>query len=83
MLPLPSDRTGLSASVHPENGRNLNELRLTIARMQAPAVTLDAPGETPLGVAEIDRVLGGGFLHGALHEIAARCGAEVTAMETE
>jgi protein ImuA len=77
MLPLQPGRTGLSAPAGTENSRNLNELRLTIARMQAPAVTLDALGETPLGVAEVDRVLGGGFSHGALHEIAARGEAHI------
>ena len=74
MLPLRSDHT--SSSSQPEigrDGKHLDELRRTIARMQAPAVALDAPGDIPLGVADVDRALGGGLARGALHEIAA-CG---------
>jgi protein ImuA len=74
MLPLQSEHT--SSSSQPEFGRDgkrLDELRRTIARMQAPAVAFDAPGDIPLGVAEVDRALGGGLARGALHEIAA-CG---------
>jgi protein ImuA len=73
MLSLQPARIGLSNPSHTGNGRTLNELRLTIARMQAPAVALDAPGEIPLGIPEIDHTLGGGLVCGALHEIAA-CG---------
>jgi len=74
MLPLQSECT--SSSSQPKFGRDgkrLDELRRTIARMQAPAVALDAPGDIPLGVAEVDRALGGGLARGMLHEIAA-CG---------
>jgi protein ImuA len=39
--------------------------------MQAPVTALDAPKDCPLGVVEIDQVLGGGFVRGALHELAA------------
>jgi protein ImuA len=73
MLPLRPDKTGLSAPLGSEEARTLDDLRRTIARMQAPAVALDAPGDIPLGVAEVDRALGGGLARGALHEIAA-CG---------
>ena len=72
MLPLRPTGSGLSAPFQGE-GRSLDDLRRTIARMQAPAVALDAPGDIPLGVAEVDRALGGGLARGALHEIAA-CG---------
>jgi len=61
MLPLRPDKPGL------------DDLRRTIARMQAPAVTLDGQGDCPLGIPEVDRALGGGLACGALHEIAA-CG---------
>ena len=73
MLLLQQGRAGLSAPPDAGNGRILSELRRTIARMQAPAVALDVPGACPLGVAELDRMLGGGLAYGALHEIAA-CG---------
>jgi protein ImuA len=72
MLPQPG-RTGLSVPSGSGEGRSLDDLRRTIARMQAPAVALDAPGDIPLGVTEVDRALGGGLARGALHEIAA-CG---------
>jgi protein ImuA len=71
MLPLRPDKAGLSAPPETGNGRRLRELRQTIARMQAPTVALDVPGDCALGVAEIDRALGGGLARGALHEIAA------------
>jgi protein ImuA len=73
MLPLQPGRTGLSAPQETENGKNLNELRRTLAKMQAPTVALDASGKCAFGVAELDRALGGGLAYGALHEIAA-CG---------
>jgi len=73
MLPPQPARTGLSAPSGTGEARTLDELRQRIACMQAPVVALDAAGDVPLGVAEIDRALGGGFSRGALHEIAA-CG---------
>jgi protein ImuA len=74
MLPLRPDHTNPSSQPETvKDGKRLAELRRTIAGMQAPAVALDTPGETPLGVAEIDRALGGGLARGMLHEIAA-CG---------
>jgi len=72
MQPPQADRTGLSAPSETGGRQNLSELRRTIARMQAPAVALGAPGDIPLGVADVDRALGGGLARGALHEIAAR-----------
>jgi protein ImuA len=78
MRPLRSDQTGLAAL--PAGGRcGLDELRQTIARMQAPEVALDAPGDCALGVAEVDRALGGGLARGALHEIAACREAHIAA----
>jgi protein ImuA len=59
----------------------LSELRQAIARMQRPAVAIDASGDCALGVAEIDRALGGGLARGTLHEIAA-CGEAHTAAAT-
>lgn len=81
MRPLRPDSIGLSAPGERSPGGRLSELRQTIARIQAPTVALDAAGETPLGVAEIDRALGGGLAHGALHEIAA-CGEAHVAAAT-
>jgi len=79
MLPLRPDRAGLSAPSESGEGRSLDDLRRTIARIEAPAAALDAPGDIPLGVADVDRALGGGLARAALHEIAASGEAHIAA----
>jgi protein ImuA len=57
----------------------LDHLRRTIARMQTPAIAFEGPCDCPLGVSEVDQVLGGGLARGALHEIAASGEAHLAA----
>jgi len=80
MLPQ-TGRIGLSVPSEPGEARTLDDLRRTIARMQTPAVALDAPGDILLGVVDVDCALGGGLARGALHEIAA-CGESHIAAAT-
>jgi protein ImuA len=47
------------------------QLRQRFLALQRISGITDSPGTLPLGIAAIDTVLGGGFLRGALHEIAA------------
>jgi protein ImuA len=56
----------------------LQELRQTIARLERPP-GLEAAGVQPFGIREIDAVLGGGLMGGALHEISAASEAHVAA----
>jgi len=49
----------------------IDELRQRLQALQRPPGLDDDPGVVPLGIAAVDRVLGGGLARGALHEIAA------------
>lgn len=49
----------------------IEELRQRLQVLQRPPGLEDDPGVVPFGIGVIDRVLGGGLVRGALHEIAA------------
>src|SRR5215831_10715937 len=47
------------------------QLRQRLLTLQKPLRMVGHPGLLPLGIPAIDKVLGGGLMRGALHEIAA------------
>ena len=49
----------------------IEELRQRLRGLEKPPGLEDGPAALPLGAAAVDRVLGGGLMRGALHEIAA------------
>jgi protein ImuA len=57
----------------------LEELRQRLQRLEKPPGLMDGPAVLPLGAAEVDAVLGGGLMRGALHEIAAAGEAHMAA----
>jgi len=57
----------------------IEELRQRLRGLERPPGLEDGPAALPLGAAAVDRVLGGGLMRGALHEIAAAGEAHVAA----
>jgi len=57
----------------------IEELRQRLRGLERPPGFEDGPAALPLGSAEVDAVLGGGLMRGALHEIAALGEAHVAA----
>jgi protein ImuA len=57
----------------------IEELRQRLRGLEKPSGLEDGPAALPLGAAVVDRVLGGGLMRGALHEIAAIGEAHVAA----
>ena len=57
----------------------LEELRQRLQRLERPPGLVDRPAVLPLGAPEVDAVLGGGLMQGALHEIASTGEAHVAA----
>jgi protein ImuA len=57
----------------------IEQLRQRLRALQRTTGIHGDPGVLPLGIAEIDGVLGGGLARGALHEIAAASEAHLTA----
>lgn len=49
----------------------IEELRQRLRGLEKPPGLEDGPAALPLGASAVDRVLGGGLMRGALHEIAA------------
>jgi protein ImuA len=57
----------------------IEELRQRLRGLERPPGLADGPAVVPLGPAEVDAVLGGGLMRGALHEIAASGEAHMAA----
>jgi protein ImuA len=57
----------------------IEELRQRLRDLEKPPGLEDGPAALPLGASAVDRVLGGGLVRGALHEIAAAGEAHVAA----
>ena len=57
----------------------IEELRQRLRGLEKPPGLEDGPAALPLGAAAVDRVLGGGLMRSALHEIAAAGEAHVAA----
>lgn len=57
----------------------LEELRQRLQRFEKPPGLADGPAVLALGAQQVDCVLGGGLMHGALHEIAAAGEAHMAA----
>jgi protein ImuA len=62
----------------PASRRTVNTLRRSILAMEPQGIA-DGKAQVPVGIAAIDRALGGGLALGALHEIAAAREAEIAA----
>lgn len=57
----------------------IEELRQRLQRLEKPPGLIDGPAVLPLGAPTVDAILGGGLMHGALHEIGAAGEAHATA----
>jgi protein ImuA len=57
----------------------IEELRQHLRRLEKPRGFVDGPDALPLGAPQVDAILGGGLMRGALHEVAAAGEAHMTA----